>query len=216
MPSDINAAIVNACNYCWDETHGYTIGGNMNPDTDCSGLVWQALYDEGFNVGSYRFDTTTMGSVLTAAGFTEYNYYAGFPLVHGDIVMYDEGGGLNGHAFFYGENVFGYTDDTARTNSTGTLARARIEASSSRESGYLYPTDPNTQPGDVNNPDAPGDHPRNGVGAYWEVWVHPFSEPGGGHSWKVYRYQGGPVPPAPINPLDILILKKVIDRNHFM
>lgn len=199
MPSDINAAIVNACNYCWDETHGYHMGGNMDPDTDCSGFIWQSLYDEGFNVGSYRFDTTTMGSVLTGAGFTEYNYYTGFPLVHGDIVMYDEGGGANGHAFFYGENVFGYTGTDWQTadSTTGTLARARIEAA-----------------GTHNHPET-GDQ-DNGYGAHTEVWVHPFSEPGGGHSWKVYRYQGGPVPPAPINPLDILIFKKVIDRNHFM
>lgn len=205
--ASIAGALISAQAFCWDESIGYTMGGNMNPDTDCSGLVWQALHDNGFNVGSSRFDTTTMGSILRAAGFTEYRYSSSFQPQPGDIFMYDEGGLNRGHTFFYAENVRGYSDPSGRSNAISILPHAKIEASSSRESGYQYP-DPGTQPGDVNNPDAPGDHPRNGTGAYWEVWVHAYdSLVYGSHTWYVYRYGGGPEPPIPIDIEKVLLFK---------
>ena len=217
MAENLLGALNTAMQICWDETHGYTIGGNMNPDTDCSGLVWYALYNNGFNVGSTRFDTTSEGRILRDAGFTEYVYTPSFTPQHGDIFMYDEGGGANGHTFFYAENVYGYTDSTGRSNSKGVLQHAKIEASSSRESGYQYPNDPNTQPGDVNNPDQPGDYPRNGVGAYWEVWVHAYSSlVYGSHTWYVYRWGGTPPPPPPHGRrghLPIWLINKIIRKE---
>ena len=204
MPSDINDAIVSAINYAFDESIGYTMGGTFNPDTDCSGFVWQCLYDNGFNVGGSRFDTSSMGAVLEAAEFTKYTYSSGFQLQHGDILMWDEYDPIlqqhNGHTFFYGENCYGYTssDFTNGDGTTGINAQARIEASSDR------------------GRPSPGDQ-DNGHGMHPEVWSHPWTfNYSDGHTWYVYRYHGTPVPPAPINPLDILILKKVIDRNHFM
>lgn len=205
MPSDINDAIVSAINYAFDENIGYTMGGTFNPDTDCSGFVWQCLYDNGFNVGGSRFDTSSMGAVLEAAEFTKYTYSSGFQLQHGDILMWDEPDPDNppyhkGHTFFYGENCYGYTssDFTNGDGTTGINAQARIEASSDR------------------GRPAPGDQ-DNGHGMHPEVWSHPWTfDYTDGHTWYVYRYHGAPVPPAPLDPLDILILKKVIDRNHFM
>lgn len=196
----ITDAVIQAMAYCWDETHGYQMGGDMNPDTDCSGLIWQALHDTGFSVGGSRFDTSNMGSVLISAGFTEYSYTSGFTPQHGDIFMYNEyvsPGVYNGHAFFYAESVSGYSngylgwencDDTI-----GLLASAKVEAS-----------------GTHNHPEA-GDQ-DNGLGAHTEVWVHSYSSlTYGTHLWKVYRYGGAPAP-GPFD--DILFLKKIIDRNN--
>lgn len=203
---NLNQALAIAQSICWDETHGYTMGADMNPDTDCSGFVGYALSHAGFNVPQ-RWDTTTMIPTLQAyPGFNHYIWYPGMQLQHGDIFVYDEGGGANGHTFFYAENVNGYTDDTARTAATGMLSRARIEAASSRESGYQYPNDPNTIPGDVNNPDLPGDSPRNGVGACWEVWIHPYSAPSTSHTWHLFRWQGGAAPQ--LSPIQIAMMHK--------
>lgn len=200
MP-DINDAIVSAINYAFDETIGYTMGGTFNPDTDCSGFVWQCLYDNGFNVGGSRFDTSNMGGVLEAAEFTKYTYSSGFQLQHGDILMWDEPDPDNppyhkGHTFFYGENCFGYTssDYDNGDGTTGTNAQARIEASSNR------------------NRPAPGDQ-DNGHGMHPEVWSHPWTfNYSDGHTWYVYRYHGSPAPGP--NLLQLLIMKKIIDRNY--
>lgn len=199
MP-DINDAIVSAINYAFDETIGYTMGGAFNPDTDCSGFVWQCLYDNGFNVGGSRFDTSSMGAVLEAAEFTKYTYSSGFQLQHGDILMWDEYDPIlqqhNGHTFFYGENCFGYTssDFTYGDGTTGTNAQARIEASSNR------------------GRPAPGDQ-DNGHGMHPEVWSHPWTfNYADGHTWYVYRYHGAPAPGP--NILQLLFMKKIIDRNH--
>ena len=99
---DINGAIASAQAYCWDETHGYRMGGNMNPDTDCSGLIWQSLHDNGFDVGSYRFDTNSMNGIMINAGFTRFTWDSSFVPKHGDILMYNEPdgqGSYNGHTF---------------------------------------------------------------------------------------------------------------------
>lgn len=198
--SDINDAIVSAINYAFDETIGYTMGGTFNPDTDCSGFVWQCLYDNGFNVGGSRFDTSNMGTVLENAGFTKYTYSSGFTLEHGDILMWDEYDPIlqqhNGHTFFYGKNCYGYTsnDPTYGDGTTGINAQARIEASSNR------------------GRPAPGDQ-DNGYGMHPEVWSHPFSfNYSDGHTWYVYRYGGAPQPTPDI--LQLLIMKKIIDRNY--
>ena len=199
--ADINDAIVSAINYAFDETIGYTMGGTFNPDTDCSGFVWKCLYDNGFNVGGSRFDTSTMGSVLEAAEFTKYTYSSGFQLQHGDILMWDEPDPDNppyhkGHTFFYGENCYGYTssDYDNGDGTTGTNAQARIEASSNR------------------NRPAPGDQ-DNGHGMHPEVWSHPWTfDYTDGHTWYVYRYHGSPSPGP--NVLQLLIMKKIIDRNY--
>ena len=177
------------------------MGGTFNPDTDCSGFVWQCLYDNGFNVGGSRFDTSSMGAVLEAAEFTKYTYTSSFQLQHGDILMWDEPDPDNppyhkGHTFFYGENCYGYTssDFTYGDGTTGTNAQARIEASSNR------------------NRPAPGDQ-DNGYGMHPEVWSHPWSfDYTDGHTWYVYRYHGAPAPGP--NLLDILFMKKIIDRNY--
>lgn len=176
---DLAGALRTAQQICWDESVGYVMGANMNPDTDCSGFIGYALAQNGFNVNQ-RWDTTTMIPALQAyPGFTEFIYSAGFTWQHGDIAVYDEGGGANGHTFFYAENVTGYlsNDPVNGNGQTGILARARIEASSDRG---------RPQSGDQDN----------GYGMHPEVWVHPFSFSEGGHVWHIFRWQGA-VPPVP-------------------
>ena len=176
---DLAGALRTAQRICWDETHGYVMGANMNPDTDCSGFIGYTLAQNGFNVNQ-RWDTTTMIPALQQyPGFTEYIYSSGFQWQHGDIAVYDEGGGANGHTFFYAENVTGYlsNDPVNGNGQTGILARARIEASSDRG---------RPQSGDQDN----------GYGMHPEVWVHPFSFSEGGHVWHIFRWQGA-VPPVP-------------------
>lgn len=216
MLENLTGALTLAQQICWNENVGYVMGADMNPNTDCSGLIGYCLSQNGFNVPR-RWNTTTMIPTLQAyTGFTEYIWQPGFQWQHGDIAVYDEGGGAKGHTFFYAENVTGYTDSTGRTNTTGLLTRARIEASSSRTSGYSYADgDPGTIPGDVNNPNTSGDYPRNGVGAYWEVWVHPFSDPSSGHTWHIFRWGGTPPPPPPSTKrhLPIWLYNKIVRKE---
>lgn len=194
MPSgNLTAAINEAIRMCWDESIGYTFGGDGNPDSngyDCSAFVIRSLYRAGFNVPANRMGTAYMGPYLVTAGFTELSYSSGMQLQSGDIFVINDGS--YGHTFFYVENINGYTDSSGRSASIGHLSKCKVEASSSRTSGYSYANgDPGTIPGDVNNPVGNGDHPRNGVGAHWEVWVHAYSSLTNGHSdntVKVYRW----------------------------
>ena len=186
MPS-INSAVAVAVQYAFDESHGYVMGANFDPDTDCSGFVWQVLHDCAFPVGSSRFSTVNMGSVLRSAGFTEYRYTSSFVPQHGDIFMYDEGGGAHGHTFFYAENVRGYIngyhgwDSSSCDGTIGICSRAKVEAA-----------------GTHNHPES-GDQ-DNGYGAHTEVWSHTYSSlVYGNHVWYVYRYGGGPAPTPELN-----------------
>lgn len=174
MPS-INTALTIAQAYTWDETHGYALGGMGRPTFDCSGFVGICLNEAGFNYPGYptHIGTLDMHPRLLVAGFNALPYNNLFVPKHGDIFVMNHGS--NGHTFFYAENVQGYTDYTGRTNTVGLLAHAKIEASSSRTSGYSYADgDPGTQPGDINNPNTTVDYPRNGTGAHWEVWTHAY------------------------------------------
>lgn len=203
MDENLPGALISGQNFCWDESIGYVMGGNMNPDTDCSGFIWQCLHDNGFSVGSYRFDTTTMDSVLTSAGFTRYLYDSSFVPQNGDIFMYDEGGGASGHTFFYAENVRGYVNGYLGwancDNTIGLCARAKIEAS-----------------GTHNHPET-GDQ-DNGLGAHTEVWVHTYdSLVYGNHTWYVYRWGGTPPPPPPPTQrkqgLPVWLIDKIIRKE---
>lgn len=196
---DLVGALRTAQQICWDETHGYVMGADMNPDTDCSGFIGYALSQNGFNVNR-RWSTTSMIPALQQyPGFTEYIYSSGFQWQHGDIAVYDEGGGANGHTFFYAENVIGYlsNDPTNGNGNTGLIARARIEASSDRG---------RPQTGDQDN----------GHGMHPEVWVHPFSFSEGGHVWHIFRWQGA-VPPVPPytrrSKIPIWMINKIVRKE---
>ena len=185
MPNgSMRAALVEAQRMAWDETIGYTFGGDGNPDSngyDCSAFVIRCLYRAGFSVPAHRVGTGVMGQqVLVPAGFTELQYTAGMPMQNGDIVVINDGS--YGHTYYYAEDVYGYSDypqgsapDYA-SNVTRTFAQlpyAKIEAYSSLG---------RTQSGD--NP--------NSHGACCEVWVHRLNPAHitGSHpasSCKVYR-----------------------------
>lgn len=174
---NLSGALTLGQSICWDETHGYVMGADMNPDTDCSGFIGYCLSQNGFNVPR-RWDTTTMIPTLQSyPGFTEIIWNPSTPLIHGDILVYDEGGGANGHTFFYAENVIGYTsnDPDLGDGTTGLLTRARIEASSNRG---------RPQTGDQDN----------GYGMHPEVWVHPYSAPSTSHVWHLFRWNQSPIP----------------------
>lgn len=167
MPN-IQDALNEASRMAFDETIGYTWGGDGNPDSngyDCSAFVIRCLYRAGFNVPANRMGTFFMKPHLERAGFqiipvttiADLN-----DIKHGDIVVenhfpdstYPDGAG---HTFFYAENMVGFTDAGADSPNTGTLAKLKIEASSTR--GHT----------------AQGDSRKNGSGAYWEVWAHAYS-----------------------------------------
>lgn len=179
-PGDLNLFISKAMAYCWDETHGYSqeYDGMGNPGFDCSGLIGRCLYEAGFNYPSYHVGTMNMDdnpmstmNTLGAAGFnlihvTDLNNIP--QLQHGDIITLNSyllDWTLNGgHAFIYAENVLGYTstmsgDSDSYPDTTGTVAQAKIEASTYR-SWHDYNT----------NADNP-----NSEGACTQVWVHAFS-----------------------------------------
>lgn len=183
MPGDLNAAIDQAMEICWDEGYGYNLGGMAQSHAagvDCSGLVGRVLHDNGFNYPSYHVGTINMGPALIAAGFTEYNYTSSFQMQSGDIVVMNHLDMSGGHTFFYVEDIRAYTDPSADSANIGIVHRAKVEASSTR--GHT----------------AAGDHRKNGNGAYWEVWCHAYSVLINGYDWtdpgdtvRVYRYPGG-------------------------
>lgn len=193
MPNgNLTAAINEAIRMCWDETIGYTFGGDGNPDSngyDCSAFVIRSLYRAGFSVPSTRVGTGVMGQqVLVPAGFTELSFTTGMQMQSGDIVVINDGS--YGHTYFYVENVYGYSDypqgsspDYASnvTLTFDNLPYAKVEAYSS-----------------LGRPQA-GDNP-NSHGAHCEVWVHRLNTNyiNNGHpdsTVKVYRWS------SPYDPL---------------
>lgn len=193
MPGDLGQALQLAQDICWDEGYGYGYGFHFADHTnggDCGGLVFHCLNAAGYSVRDESPGTSNMGPLLIAAGFDEYQYDSSFTPQHGDIFVMNTTG--HGHTFFYCEDILHYTDPSGRTAGTGSTGSCKVEASSSRTSGYSYADgDPGTIPGDVNNPAGSGDYPRNGVGAYWEVWAHSYSSlvysPYSDSDVKVYR-----------------------------
>ena len=183
MAGDLNAAIDQAMEICWDEGYGYRLGGmalSHADGVDCSGLVGRVLHDNGFNYPSYHVGTINMGPALISAGFTEHNYTSNFAIQSGDIVVMNHLDMTGGHTFFYVEDIRAYTDPGADSANIGIVHKAKVEASSTR--GHT----------------AQGDHRKNGNGAYWEVWCHAYSVLINGYDWtdpgdsvKVYRYPGG-------------------------
>lgn len=217
MSENIVAAMVTAMEICWDESHGYHIGADMNPDTDCSGLIGYALSHNGFNVPR-RWSTTTMFPILRAyEGFTEYLWSPDFQWRNGDIAVWDNGGGENGHTFFYCSASYGYTatgdiseggSGTYASAEKGFISPARIEASSTRG---------RPQEGDQPNPN----------GCHSEVWVHRFDPINGisndvskGRIWHVFRWKADdpappipPVPPIPGRGYPYWLLKKLKEQS---
>lgn len=185
--------------YCWDERHGYTMGGMGYPDFDCSGFVGRCLYEAGFNYPSYHVGTMNMKTPLQNAGFQIY-YPSSLTDLNsriqpGDIVVMNHLDWTGGHTFIYMEDVFAYTDYTAVSPHTGTVHKVKIEASSSR--------------GNSN----PGDSRRDGTGAYWEVWCHAYWELVTGYSFtdpgdEVY---GAHWPGGLDGKNDLLIWKRIRD-----
>lgn len=176
MPTnDINAAVQYAVNICNDETHGYQTGGTLNPDTDCSGLVYYSLQAGGFAVPSYRWDTSFMMGSLRDMGFTEYvfnpGHYSEYVPQHGDICVHRESD--HGHALFYAENVLGYVDKYTPTKQI--VPYARVEALSTH-----------------GHPEA-GDQ-ANEYGVHDEVWVNQNNPLYSSYVWHVFRWGGAPGP----------------------
>lgn len=188
MAGDLNAAIDQAMEICWDEGFGYNLGGMAQSHAagvDCSGLVGRVLHDNGFNYPSSHVGTAYMSTYLIQAGFTELSFNWNFQPQSGDVfVMNHYGTNPHGHTFFYVEDIRAYTDANANSANIAVIHKAKVEASSDRgHSGQ-------------------GDHRKNGTGAYWEVWCHAYNhlvtnvndDPQYGYTAsevKVYRYPGG-------------------------
>ena len=156
-------AVNEAQRMCWDESIGYTFGGDGNPDSngyDCSAFVLRCLYRAGFNVPSHRVGTAYMKSYLKTAGFNilypRTDAQCNQMVEPGDIIVMNHLNGSGGHTFFYMEDIRAYTDYQAYSDNIGIVHHVRVEAQSSR--------------GNTNR----GDSRRNGTGAYWEVWCHAY------------------------------------------
>lgn len=203
--SNLIDAVNQAIGICWDESIGYRLGGmalSSADGVDCSGLIGRCLSDAGgFNYPSYHVGTINMKQPLIDAGFTiipvQDLVWLDANIKPGDIVVMNHLDLTGGHAFFYMENIRAYTDHTADSDNIGMVHRVKVEASSDR------------------GQTSPGDHKKNGTGAYWEVWVHAFSQLVSGYDPSdpndeiyVARYQGGIG-----NTLDIILFKKIRERQ---
>lgn len=183
MPS-LRNAINQAISICWNETIGWKNGGmaySSSDGVDCSGLVGRVLSDNGFNYPSQHIGTYYMKPYLRNAGFNIIPVTNYHPILQaGDIIVMNHPLGQGGHTFFYMENIQGYTDPSADTDTIGNVSQCKVESSSDR--GHS----------------ADGDHRKNGTGAYWEVWVHAYSSLFGNYdptdpNDEIYiaRYRGG-------------------------
>lgn len=107
--SDYVSAAIGIAN---DDSHGYSqrtsdggSGRTLNPDVDCSSLVYYALLNSGYSkeqIGSYPFSTYSMPDILPKAGFTRHSFTSVSDLQPGDILLRD------GHTEIYignGKNV---------------------------------------------------------------------------------------------------------------
>ncbi len=164
MPS-LRGAIEQAQRICWDESIGYYFGGYSDSmGYDCSGLVCRVLYDNGFNVTNTRVGTAYLTSHLVNAGFIHIPYTSGMVMQHGDIVNINDGS--YGHSYIYAENVNGYYDFPAGTDSSHPNDSAWNVTTDIRLLNYAkieaYSSNGRPQAGD--NP--------NSYGAHCEVWVH--------------------------------------------
>lgn len=166
MAGNLQAAIDQAMQICWDESIGYNMGGMAHSaadGVDCSGLVGRCLSDAGgYNYPSTHVGTQYMKPALLSAGFTIIPITAHGQIEHeimpGDIVVMNHPLGQGGHTFFYMEDIRAYTDYSADSANIGIVHKAKVEAASSRgHSGQ-------------------GDSRKNGNGAYWEVWCHAYYE----------------------------------------
>ena len=202
MSNNLAAAILQAQAICWNETIGYRLGGmalSSSDGVDCSGLIGRCLSDAGgFNYPSYHVGTINMKTPLQTAGFTIIPVndltWLDQNIQSGDIVVLNHLDLTGGHTFFYVENIRAYTDASADTDTEGTVARVKVEASSDR--GHS----------------ADGDSRKNGTGAYWEVWCHAFYQLVSGYdptdpNDEIYiaRYGGG------LGPLDFILFKRIQD-----
>ena len=90
-----------------DDSHGYDMNNRVgNPDYDCSSFVYYSLINGGgFTAeelgGTWPFTTVNMGNILKNVDFEEYTFSPDADLQKGDIIMYDHGGGANGHTIIY-------------------------------------------------------------------------------------------------------------------
>ncbi len=205
MPS-LRGAVEQAMRICWDEGYGYRLGGTARSHADgvdCSGLINRVLHDNGFKYPSSHVGTKNMKSKLKSAGFkikvvSSKSQLASLIQPGDIIVMNHYPVGEGGHTFIYMEDVYAYTDYRAYSDNTGTVAKVKVEAASSR--------------GET----AQGDHRRNGTGAYWEVWTHAYYElcpdydPSDPND-EVYiaHWPGG----LDGDGFDILTLKHIADKN---
>lgn len=197
---DLQGALALAVDICNDERYGYLFGGSLDPqqgdyDTDCSGLIWYCLHQNGFEVGSSRFDTSTMMQVLRDyGGFTEYIYnpgqYSRYVPIEGDIVVHRET--RQGHAFFYAENRLGFTDKYTSTRSI--ISRCKVEAVH-----------------DYNG--LSGDSQEIAGGAFNEVWVNTFTGLYSNYTWHVFRWNGGQPSGGPLPIWMILDFKSKLERG---
>lgn len=168
--ANIFDAIDYGINICFDERYGYRYSGhaaNPNDGVDCGGLVFHCLNRAGFpGIPDTSPGVRNMGPYLIRAGFTELPYDRNtFIPQDGDIFCCfhpdnpdDPADNAHGHTFFYAENIRAYTDPNANSNNIGNVAHAKVEASQTH--GHK----------------APGDHRKNGTGAYYEVWAHAYNQ----------------------------------------
>lgn len=106
--SYVEAAIAIAA----DDTHGYSMANRtMNPDVDCSSLVYYAMLQSGYTVsqlgGTWPFTTDTMPSILPGIGFERHAFTGVGSLKRGDILL------RSGHTEIYigdGQNVGAHTN----------------------------------------------------------------------------------------------------------
>lgn len=85
--ADVEAFVRWCLSIANDGSHGYDQANRNGPDYDCSSLIWWGLHNNGFNVGSSAFNTKSMPSVLSSAGWVKHSPVVVSNLQRGDILL---------------------------------------------------------------------------------------------------------------------------------
>lgn len=204
--SDINAAVQFALDKCWDETVGYSQTTRyLNPNVDCSSLVYYALQAGGFSVPSNVWYTGNMMGYLRNMGFTEYRYTSGFQLQHGDICVHREGtpDQGHGHAAIFASSVRCYRDNPSNYSYSTMEDYPNIIV---YEDALLEAVSQRGHPED-------GDQANN-MGAHTEVFSHKFYSLSSSYQWYIYRWGGTPQPGKPLPIWQMFQMRKMQDENN--
>lgn len=160
--SSVEKYVSEAINMANNDKIGYSqTKRNLDPDVDCSSFVYYSLVNSGVMAAQdYAFNTATMGDVLKANGFDEFDYDIN-AVRKGDILV-NPNQGNGGHATIYigdKKEVAAHSDKDGKDgdgDGSEVSVRSFTDLGLNYEKIYRIKYDPNDLIGQPPNTNAPG------------------------------------------------------------